>query len=154
MLYPASMLNDLNNRQITKITFYEKSGINYCAGGVFELLLGETNASSLDSHADESTLKSSATVTGIATAYNSTTKEFTITLSKPYVYNGGNLVIETKVTTGGTSENRTEFYGQQYTNDMVATSYSISGTQNYYKKNILPKATFTYEKARGVELMF
>ncbi|MBO4870884.1 MAG: choice-of-anchor D domain-containing protein [Muribaculaceae bacterium] len=153
MLYPASMLNDLNNRQITKITFYEKSGINYCAGGVFELLLGETNASSLDSHADESTLKSSATVTGIATAYNSTTKEFTITLSKPYVYNGGNLVIETKVTTGGTSENRTEFYGQQYTNDMVATSYSISGTQNYYKKNILPKATFTYEKARGVELM-
>lgn len=152
MLYPASLLSDLNGKQITKVTFRHK-GAPYFSGGAVEVKIGETDNSDLSSSVAESTLKAVATVSPIGNAFDNSyylTFEFTT----PYVYNGGNLVIQTKVTTTGTND-RSNFYGKSTSQlglgniTTLATSYSAA-TGSGYSTSFLPQATFTYEKVAGV----
>ncbi len=152
MLYPASLLSDLNGKQITKVTF-RHNGAPYFSGGAVEVKIGETVNSDLSSSVAESTLKAVATVSPIGNAFDNSyylTFEFTT----PYVYNGGNLVIQTKVTTTGTND-RSKFYGKSTSQlglgniTTLATSYSAS-TGSGYSTSFLPQATFTYEKVAGV----
>ncbi len=157
MLYPASLITDLVGKQITKVTFRHKGAV-YFSGGTVEVSIGETENANLQSGlVDESTLTAVATVSPIGKAFNSEyylTFEFT----KPYVYNGGNLVIQTNVTTKG-NEARSRFYGQTSSqlglgNNLttLATSYTAQ-SGNGYSTTFLPQATFTYETARGVVLV-
>lgn len=153
MLYPASLIYTyLNGKQITKVTFRHK-GAPYFSGGAVEVKIGETDNSDLSSSVAESTLTAVATVSPIGNAFDNDyylTFEFT----KPYVYNGGNLVIQTKVTTKG-SEDRSNFYGKSAYQlglgniTTLATSYSPQ-SGNGYSLSFLPQATFTYEKVAGV----
>ncbi len=152
MLYPASLITDLNGKQITKVTF-RHNGKPYFSGGAVEVKIGETDNSDLSSRVAESTLTAVATVSPIGNAFDNSyylTFEFTT----PYVYNGGNLVIQTKVTTKG-SEDRSKFYGKTTSQlglgdiTTLATSYSAN-TGDGYSTSFLPQATFTYEKVAGV----
>lgn len=152
MLYPASLITDLNGKQITKVTFRHK-GAPYFNGGAVEVRIGETENSNLSSSVAENTLTAVATVSPIGNAFDNNyylTFEFTT----PYVYNGGNLVIQTKVTSKG-NESRSYFYGKTTSQlglgniTTLATSYSAQ-TGNGYSTSFLPQATFTYEKVAGV----
>ena len=152
MLYPASLITDLNGKQITKVTFRHK-GAPYFSGGAVEVRIGETENSNLSSSVAENTLTAVATVSPIGNAFDNNyylTFEFTT----PYVYNGGNLVIQTKVTSKG-NESRSYFYGKTTSQlglgniTTLATSYSAQ-TGNGYSTSFIPQATFTYEKVAGV----
>lgn len=155
MLYPASLLTDITGKQITKVTFRHKDAPGF-SGGAVEVKIGETENANLSSSVDESTLTAVATVSPIGNAFDGS-YYLTFEFSKPYLYNGGNLVIQTKVTTKG-SESRSRFYGKTTSQldlgniTTLATSYSPN-TGNGYSTSFLPQATFTYEKARGVELV-
>ena len=147
MIYPSSMLEDMAGADITSITFYQKSTSYNISGGVVEMYIGESENSSFQYTTvygmfAQNDLTKVATVNGIQTVMNSDF-EYTITFNSPYHYEGGNLVIETSVTTRGTS-NKTEFYGLSSNGvNVIATSYSITGTGN--STTMYPKATFTYE---------
>lgn len=149
MLYPASLITDLKGKQITKVTFRHKGAPGF-SGGAVEVRIGETENSNLSSSVAESTLKAVATVSPIGNAFDNNyylTFEFTT----PYVYNGGNLVIQTKVTTKG-NEDTSNFYGVEGSNlglGYNVTTIASSYTSNY-SKTFLPQATFTYEKVAGV----
>ncbi len=156
MLYPASLLTDMVGMQITKVTFRHYGAPGF-SGGAVQVSIGETeNANLSGGEVSASTLTAVATVSPIGSAFDN---EYYLTFefSRPYLYNGGNLVIQTHVTTEG-SESRSRFYGKS-TYDLslgnittLATSYSAQ-TGNGYSTSFLPQATFTYEKARGVELV-
>lgn len=148
IIYPASMLEDLVDNDITSITFYQKPTSWNISGGVVEMYLRESEESSFQyitayGMYDQDTFTKVATVNGITSILNSDNFTYTFTFDDPYHYEGGNLVIEMNIATKGSS-NKTEWYGQSSSGvNVIATTYTISGSGNV--TTMYPKATFTYE---------
>ena len=145
MIYPASMLSDMEGKYITSMTFYTASGTTsggdpvsgiMFSGGKVMLSLGSTSNSSFTSNA-----AISADVTQVAeindVQQDANLTAWTFTFDTPYLYEGGNLLVQVDTEAG--SYYRTFFYG---------TTMSNMGrhqcTQETALDNFLPKATFTY----------
>ena len=148
-VFPASDLGDMDNGTITAITFYTtSSNIPYTSVANFDVYLTEVESTSISSFIDRSaatTVMTEATAEFVA---EGTGGIVTLTLSTPYVYNGGNLLF-------GCDNNTNSGYKSIYFYGKTASEASISGytyteggTINPTQRNFLPKTTFTYEPAQ------
>ncbi len=134
MVYPASMLGDMDAGTITQVTFEANANITFTDGSI-KVSMGEVE---------------SATVTGnpsgLQQVFSGTpasgTTLYTITLDQPYEYNGGNLAIQFELVSKGSNCPHVYFLGEDQEYNASCYLYSIYGTATPQK--FLPKATFTY----------
>ena len=141
MIYPSTDLVMMTGGTINGLTFYTSS--SYASldwtNAVFQVKIGEVTSTTL------STWSTAATTTvytgGLGTNASAT---MVITFSTPYVYNGGNLLIEFAETTSGT-------YHSVYWSGISSTGsslggYSSSGASSVAatQRDFLPKVTFNY----------
>lgn len=138
MIYSEEILADLAGKKITYVTFHPTAALAY-GGGKLQLsfkVVEQNGFTSYDALTD-------FTVVGTMVPVKGTT-DFTIVLDEPFLYEGGNLAIETKnIETGG--------YGNTYFYGVNAEGYYPSFCQygSYSSTSIsafLPKATFGYVK--------
>ena len=145
MIYPSSMLSDMEGKYITSITFYPAtyttggttySGIRF-EGGKVMLSLGNTSNSSFTTNAVISAdVTQVAEIDNVEQNFNQTT--WTFTFDTPYLYEGGNLLVQVNTEAG--DYNRTYFYGTTMSNMGRHQCTSSNSLHNF-----LPKATFTYQ---------
>ena len=144
VVYPASMLAEMAAGEIGAITFYTTaSNVPYTTTSVVDVYIKEVSYTSISAfEAKEATdIVYSGTLSIVSTADGG---EMTITLSSPYTYGGGNLLIGIENTTDAGYKS-ISFKGLNATGASVAGSNgsslaSVSATQ----RNFMPKATFTY----------
>ena len=142
VIYPASMLTEMNGGKISAVKFYTIESIGQVGTGNLQVALMEVE----QDHYESTTMLTGATV--VANAYPTQgATEFEIVFDEPFAYNGGNLMIETVLTQEG-SFSSTKFYGvaTQYVTAMAEYSYSWSSSPYYEVERFLPKALFTFEK--------
>ena len=136
-IYPASMLTDLVGASIKKLTYYVESGsqTGYSSSwtnAVFEVKIGTTTEENLSS--------GFVSTDGLTQVYNATvvantTDGMTITFDQPFVYNGGNLVIDFNLPVKS-GYSRMYFYGTTTSNVASKSTKSSSSI------SFLPKVTF------------
>lgn len=137
MLYPASLLTDMNGSTIGSITFYHQNttATKTVNASTWYILMGETT---------ETDLSTGFSTTALDTVYAGilqvTNGVFSFEFNTPYTYNGGNLLVEI-YTTGATGN----YFGSSnqdcYGVDSIGSTYSSMSTPNYTA--FLPKTTFT-----------
>ncbi len=130
MIYPASMLSDMAGRTITSVTFYATSAIQF-SGGTQSLAVKEVEETSINTKVTDGTEVFNGT-------FAIDGDKLVITFDDGFEYDGGNLMLITKVVAKGTYKD-TEFYGIESTGSSMHYNWSAS------IDNFLPKATFTYE---------
>jgi hypothetical protein len=139
-IYPAEMLADMQNGQITQVKFYPEEVIEFddC-----ELQLALKTV-------DENGFETATAITGATVVsttdvfYNNTA--ITFNLYQPYEYTGGNLLVEVMVTFAGDYNYvSTYFLGIETGNNASFSSYNSYGTPSTKLHQFLPKCTFTYE---------
>lgn len=92
MLYPASMLSDIAGKSITSMHYYVESGSsNGWNNPTITVKLAEVEAATL-SGALMTDVEQATVFTGTVTA--TVEDGMVITFAEPYVYNGGNLLVE------------------------------------------------------------
>ena len=155
-IYPADMLTDMVGGEITKVKFYTLAEYYYENG--LDPYISSTNFINFENAEIQLALKvvdedgfSTTTIVG-ATPVATTVPEMgdasmTFELDEPFVYEGGNLLVEAMIVEGGTF-GTTYFYGlisgvPEYCSIYMYES-SYSGTQKYFE-TFLPMVTFTYE---------
>ena len=147
MIYPSSLLTNLNGKKITSMTFYSPN--LYFSGGKFTVKVGETSQASFSS-AVRNTADLTATVVTDMVAPTAGGTELTITFAAPFEYHGGNLLVDFEVTqTGSYGSSQTSFYGVTQSGGGF-NSYSSSGSSpnsngvygNATVRDFLPKVTF------------
>ena len=135
VIYPASMINDMEGAEISAIKFYVYGDIDAAASAKCQLSMGTT---------DQSAFVTSTAITGLTvvksefTGFEAGATEVEIEFDQPYVYEGGNLVFECKVIEKGTWKHN-YFYGE---NQAEKVSMSTKGATSGL--NFMPKTTFTY----------
>ena len=134
MIYPASMLTDMDGETILEMVFYinpnASNGSNTAESrlGTWTVSLGETSATTL------SGLDNTTTLTQVYQGYfDCSTGTLTLEFDMPYQYNGGNLLVD--LNHSAASWNRWYFLGV----DATGASYTYNNQRNF-----LPKTTFTY----------
>ena len=137
-IIPAADLEAIEWDTITQLTFYISSNVNLGAAE-FEAYMAEADETTI------SGLKSWDALTKVMDAASLTIADnkMVVTLSAPFVYEGGNLLIGFKQTVVGSSPH-SYWYG------VSATGASFSGYENQYgqltaqQRNFLPKMTIEY----------
>ena len=148
MIYPSSMLTQMEGKQITSLTFYANGNFDRVSGGVIEVSLGTTSSATFTSNALITTgLTKKATFEMNSTVISGS--QLTITLDSPYEYNGGNLVIQFNKTTNGNSYQYDSFafYGVNQSGYTSIYTYksSANGSWSTTRQQFLPRLTFGYE---------
>lgn len=141
MIYPEDMLTDLVGAEITELKFYAKAPIALINGNLqlSMKVVEETEYAT----ATAITLTEDDVYAHGAPVQGET--EVVFTLDKPFVYEGGNLLIETVVTSRGNYAT-TYFYGISTGLNCAFYSYvGFSGNLQAYTERFLPQVTFTYE---------
>ena len=138
----ASYLEGLVGADITALKFYiaDAAG-NGMTSGTYDVSIGTTE---VNSFADYGTPVAGLTKVAEITMVGGET-EIVVSFDEAWTYEGGNIVIETKVIARG-NYNRTHFYGQAADVNNV-----LYGNYTKYATNFYPKTTFTY--TGGVEDM-
>ena len=132
-IIPAADLSAMAYGSITKLTFYSSDASKNWGAASFEVYLSETS---------ETTVNSLAAVSGMTQVYTGSlgiaNNVMEITLTTPYQYMGGNLMIAFEQPTSGTYSNCT-WYGVNVTGASQG-GYGTSVSQ----QNFLPKTTFDF----------
>lgn len=146
MIYPASMIPSyLTGKKITSLTFYSSSGLNF-SGGNLAVRLATTETEKFET-TTKLTIADNAVSQNFVRDASETLDKIVVEFDEPFEYNGGNIIIETQVTTSGTCDtysNHTFFYGIK-----TSENYSYCAKGYYGSAELeafLPKVTFTYEK--------
>lgn len=144
VVYPATMLAEMAAGEIGAITFYTTaSNVPYTTTSVVDVYIKEVSYTSISAfEAKEATdIVYSGTLSIVSTADGG---EMTITLTSPYTYGGGNLLIGIENTTDAGYKN-ISFKGLNATGASVAGSNGSSlASAPATQRNFMPKATFTY----------
>ncbi len=150
MIYPESMLNSLKGKKIKSMTFYGNNlGLQ---GGAYTFKMGITGNTSFSQRA-----RITEGLTTVATVNDGTQTgtELNVVFDEPFVYNGGNLLIDFEETTEGSNYPQNSFTG------VYASAASFSSYTNYSSSSLnddgvyaggdiqdfLPKVTFSVEDA-------
>ena len=137
-IIPAADLSAMQFGNVTKLTFHSSDANKTWNGAVFEVYLTETNAtgvSSLNPVADMEQV-----YTGSLSIANNVME---ITLTTPYLYMGGNLLVAFEEPTSG-SWSGCSWYG------VSATGASMGGYgSSVYQQNFLPKMTIDFTPSDG-----
>ena len=139
-----SEMSVLSGQAITGVKFYQNNSNAW--SGAFTISMAEISDAGFSSTAwftDVLTEVYSGTVTGGSTC--------TITFSDPYVYSGGNLLINIQTKTTSYNYKSTSFYGNTNIATVQPSAYgrnsssvpSAPSTKTWF----IPKTTFTYEAA-------
>ena len=143
MVYPSSMLTDMSGSLITSLTFYQSQAASSSWGTTVTIKLKEITDSTL------SDLVSTAGATTVWTGIvNGTTATQVFNFSSPFVYAGGNLLVDITTTEADYSQNY--WYGISRSNSSVwayyygSTPTSISSADEGDVESFLPKTTFGY----------
>lgn len=135
VIYNASMLEEMMGGTINSVKFYVSGNFTKVDNAVTQISMGTT---------EQNAFESATPITGLTVVKNEFTSpesgvtEVEVVFDTPYVYEGGNLVFECKVTTaGGWKSNN--FLGA---NQDAKVSMSRTSTSNF-----MPKTTFTYVPA-------
>ena len=139
MIYPAELLTDMVGAEITELTFYSPS-INF-SDATLQLGMAMTDKEDYEDYA----AVEGATVLG-SIVPNEGDTEMTFVFDEPFVYEGGNLMVQVLVTEAGDWAT-TYFYGENTPYYYSYYQYQSSWNPTPSKWNVafLPKATFTYE---------
>ena len=139
MIYPADMLTDMVGKEITELKFYS-SRINF-SGATLQLGLTKAEKDNFD---DYEAIEGATALCSITPNEGDT--EMTFVFDEPYMYEGGNLLVQVLVTQIGTWRG-TSFYGENmpYYYSLYQYQTVWSSTPSKYHEAFLPKATFTYE---------
>ena len=143
MIYPADMLTDMTGMMITGIKFFPESTVKV-AGCTLQLSLKEVEQNAFD-NAGPALITDATPVATIALEDASAT-ELLFMLDTPFEYTGGNLLVETLVTSSTENYSSTSFLG---------TNTDFYGSMNYYNwwwesntaYQFMPKTEFAYEEA-------
>ena len=153
IIYPATMLADMNGKQISGVTFYTladyyvnqgqedtdtRDFINF-DNATFQMSLLEVEQVEFDSLAVAAVSGATpvATVVPVRGDYM-----VNFALDQPFEYKGGNLLVEVKVITAG-SWGQTYFIGNSA--ETTTTYYYIDGDEAAFQ--FMPKTTFAFEDA-------
>lgn len=135
VIYNATMLDEMMGGTINSVKFYVSGSFTEVANTITQISMGTT---------EQNAFESATPITGLTVVKSEFTSpatgvtEVEIVFDTPYVYQGGNLVFECKVTTaGGWKSNN--FLGA---NQDAKVSMSRTSTSNF-----MPKTTFTYVPA-------
>ena len=135
VIYNASMLEEMMGGTINSVKFYVSGNFTKVDNAVTQISMGTT---------EQNAFESATPITGLTVVKNEFTSpesgvtEVEVVFDTPYVYEGGNLVFECKVTTaGGWKSNN--FLGA---NQDANVSMSRTSTSNF-----MPKTTFVYGTA-------
>ena len=136
-ILPEAELTALQGKSITEMKFYvANEGGSALSGGKLAVSIGTTALASYPSWSP-SAIEGLTHVADITMTAGVT--EIVVTFDAPFVYEGGNLVIETKVVEAGGWANQ-YFYGvESSVNNVLHQRYAASVDAFY------PKTTFTYE---------
>lgn len=139
MIYPAADLTALTGKKITSITFYPNSALSWTNTDTWSV--AEVEQTSFSSSALATPAFTQVAVTkGVKNADNSWTIEF----DAPYVYNGGNLMIQGVMPKG--YDGNQQFYGVNQTDYTSCVKYNDWGDWTTSRVRFLPKVTFAYEE--------
>lgn len=147
-IYPASELSDVNGGTINQLTFYSStSAASY--NQQFTVYMKEVSNTTFATAALEDW--SSMDVVYVGTI-GVTGNQMQITLSTPFSYGGGNLMVGFQVTVWGSACPSISWYGQnQPTGTYTAVYNDANGSHTWTtavsRQAFLPKTTFTYEPA-------
>ena len=140
VVYPAADLTGMTGGTITALTFYLSSPASASWGSAdFHVRLADNYSGTTIS------TYSTATMTEVYSgSLDGTQSTMTITFSTPFVYTGGNLLLEVTNETKGTWKSA-QFFGIEATGASVqgysgSSVDAITATQ----RNFIPKTTFTY----------
>lgn len=138
-IYPASLIAEAGipvGASISSMTFYlQQASVNLTS--TFQANIMETEATTLSSFLSGATNVYESTVT-IAN------NQMVIDFNAPYVYNGGNLLVEFKGITKGNYE-QTYFYGVSASGASVSgNNYSSIDNVTATARNFMPKVSFAY----------
>ena len=144
-IYPASMLEDLTpGSQISSLTFYSTTATQDWGAATFDVKLGEVTQTTLSG--SYLTYPATTVYSGALTVSSS---QMTITFTTPYVYQGGNLMVELFQTAVGT-------YHSVYFNGVSATGASASGysssgasSASFNQRDFLAKMQIEYVPGSG-----
>ena len=139
MIYSADMLTDMVGKEITGVKFYS-SRINF-SGATLQLGMAKAEKDNFD---DYEAIEGATPLCSITPNEGDT--EMTFVFDEPYLYEGGNLMVQVLVTQIGTWKG-TSFYGvnMPYYYSFYQYQSAWSSTPSKYHEAFLPKATFTYE---------
>ena len=146
MVYPANMLTAIKGKTIKSMTFYPSDGINFYLknnSGVVTFSLGNLEENTPEYGSSPTRLEGYGEPNAVITMDSSKHpeyREWTIEFSTPFVYNGGDLLIDVESTAGGYGESN--FYGIE---TQTYQSYNSHGGGSKVRRQFLPKVTFSVE---------
>lgn len=137
-IYPDTLLTEMMGKYITELTYYFSTAPTAAWGGTQTVKIGTTTANNLGNGfvASPSTLVWTGTLSS-----NISNDQLHIILDQPFLYNGGNLLIEIENPTGATLK-YAFFAGQNQTSQMSYMTWDFWGDS--HGANFLPKLSFTY----------
>ena len=137
-IYPDTLLTEMMGKFITELTYYFSTAPTAAWGGTQTVKIGTTTANNLGNGfvASPSTLVWTGTLSS-----NISNDQLHIILDQPFLYNGGNLLIEIENPTGATLK-YAFFAGQNQTSQMSYMTWDFLGDS--HGANFLPKLSFTY----------
>lgn len=149
MIYPASMLNELNGKKINSLKFFVNEPFQRIYGGNIQLSFKVVDENVFNTYAADPSFTGMTVVAQGAPVKGET--ELVFNFTEPFEYNGGNLAIEARVTEKGESDpdGIEEFVGMNiydeygyYGLDVCYYCVLYSGT--FYDEfwYMLPKAAF------------
>ena len=143
MIYPAEMLADMNGMMITQVKFFPETTVKV-AGCTLQLSLKEVEQGAYDN--ENKALIPDALAVATVSLDDASASELVFTFNTPFEYFGGNLMVETVVTSPTNDYASTSFLGTA-TNDYSSLNYYNWWWESYNAYQFLPKAEFTYEPA-------
>ena len=142
-IIPAADLANMANSDIKALKFYLSSPASASWGNAnFKIYMTEVENTTISSYTfndDNYTALYNGSIDG-------TQSEMDITLTTPYSYNGGNLLVGVYNTVKGTYKS-SSFYGVSAESGVSAygtSSSSLASVTTVNKQSFLPKTTFTY----------
>lgn len=157
IIYSSSDLSAMSGSNITGITFYIKSAAAAAWTAAFQISLAEiADADFGDSTYPAPGFKSASLTTVYEGSLDATGSTLSIEFDTPFLYSGGNLLYDLKITTKGNYKDAT-FYAQAAV--YTGAIYGVEGhnssslgsiTSSNNQSRVYPKTTFTYESTTPV----
>lgn len=140
---PADDLADMTNGTITSMKFYSSAESSSWSGATYQITLVEVSAGTTLASAFQSSVGGTVVFNGMQ---NIASGELLITFSDEYAYQGGDLLVETSSTGGGSYASKS-FYGASVSGGSRYASGSTSMTAAGTAQTFRPKVTFEYDPA-------
>ena len=142
-IYPEELISEMTGGTIMGLSYFLSSPASEATSATFEIKIGSAPQSSFTSSTFLSNTNFATVYTG---SINLTTQTCNITFSTPYLYEGGDLVIEVNCINRG-NYSSTDFYGIDQTGGSTqgysSSSWSsVSGTI----RNFIPKTEFSFQE--------